>query len=200
MQIRDYYHSNYKDDLLKFLPNTRLLYFGHTWQYDCGNLNYVDSQSRAAFLICLYFTILVDQAMHAHFIKEYQKFKKLTQYPKFCHGLGQFQKNPKEILYVPVKEGLVNQEELESLLRAGMKLFVDEVIDFLYRYMLQIKADVFFKKLIYDPDVQIPLIFVLADESLKENIVFKTYEELQNAVKNAFPEMNLNNQDSEGNS
>ncbi len=64
---------NSGDDLLKFLPDTDIPYFGHTWQYDCCNLNNVDSQSRAAFLICLYFTVLVDQAMHAHFIEDYAK-------------------------------------------------------------------------------------------------------------------------------
>lgn len=186
MQIRDYYHKNYSHDLFRFLPDTSLPYFGHTWQHDCGNLKNVDSQSRAAFLICLYFTVLVDQAMHAHFIRDYPKFEGLTQYPKFCHGLAQFHQNPREILYVPVKNGLVNQEKLESLLRAGMELFVDEVTDFFQRYMPQIKTEVFFKKLIYDPDVQIPLIFVLADASLKDDIIFKTYKALKTEVQNRF--------------
>jgi hypothetical protein len=172
--------------LVKFLPDPSLPYFGHTWHYDCGNLNYVDSQSRAAFLICLYFTVLVDQAMHAHFSQEYPEFEKLTQHPKFCHGLAQFHKNPRAILYFPVKNGLANQEELESLLRPGMKLFVNEVIDFFQRYLPQIKADEFFKKLIYDPDVQIPLIFILADESLKEDVVYKAYEALIKVVKDRF--------------
>ena len=157
--IRDYYHNNFRDDLLKFLPDTEVSYFGHTWQQNCGNLNNVDSQSRTAFLICLYFTVLVDQAMHAHFIDEYPKFEEMTRYPKFCHGLAQFHKNPREILYVPVEKGLVNQSNLESLLKRGMGLFVDEVIDFFQSHMSHINPEVFFKKLIYDPDVQIPLIF-----------------------------------------
>jgi hypothetical protein len=186
MEMRNYYYNNYRDDLVKFLPDLSLPYFGHTWHYDCGNLNYVDSQSRAAFLICLYFTVLVDQAIHAHFIEDYVKFEKLTQYPKFCHGLAQFHHNPRELLYIPVKKALVNQEKLELLLKAGMELFVDEVTDFFQRYMPKIKADEFFKKLIYDPDVQIPLVFVLADENLKEDIVFKTYYELKKTIKNRF--------------
>ncbi len=184
MQIRDYYHNNYRDDLLKFMPQTGVPYFGHTWHQDCGNLCNVDPRFRAAFLICLYFTVLVDQAMHAHFNSDYPEFEKLTCYPKFCHGLAQFHHNPRELLYVPVKKGLVSQEKLESLLRSGMELFVDEVIDFFKRYMTQIKAEVFFKKLIYDPDVQIPLIFVIADENFKDDIVFKTYKALKTKVQN----------------
>jgi hypothetical protein len=184
MQIRNYYHEKFRDHLLDFLPDTVMPYFGHTWQYDCCKLNIVDSQFRAAFLICLYFTVLVDQAMHAHFIEDYAKFEKLTRYPKFCHGLAQFHHNPRELLYVPVQIGLVNHENLESIIRGGMELFVDEVTDFFQRYMPQIKADEFFKKLIYDPDVQIPLILVLADAKRKEDIVFKTYKTLKTEVEN----------------
>jgi len=198
MQIRNYYYKNFKDDLLGFLPDTRLPYFGHTWQHDCGNLNDVDSQSRAAFLICLYFTVLVDQTMHAHFIRDYPKFEKFTRYPKFCHGLAQFHKNPRDILYVPVKKGLVNRENIESLITHGMELFVDEVIEFLQDHMSHIKPEAFFEKLIYDPDVQIPLIFVLADNSLKEDIVFKAYEELKKAVKKHISEYKLKRPKSRG--
>jgi len=184
VQIRNYYHNNFKDDLLKFLPDTNVPYFGHIWHHDCGNLIDVNPQSRAAFLICLYFTILVDQAMYTHFNSDYPRFAKLTRYPKFCHGLAQFHKNPREILYIPFKKGLVNQEDLEPILQEGMELFIDETADFFQRYMPQIKAEKFFKKLIYDPDVQIPLIFIIADENLKDDIVFKTYKALKTKVQN----------------
>ncbi len=85
---------------------------------------------------------------------------------------------------------LVNQEELESILNDGMDLFVDEVTDFFQRYMPHIKAETFFKKLIYDPDIQIPLIIILAGESLKEDIVFKAYDKLKNSVNKRFPVIN----------
>ena len=81
---------------------------------------------------------------------------------------------------------MVNQEELESLLQPGMELFIDEVIDFFQRYMPQIKAEAFFKILIYDPDVQIPLIFTLVDANLRDDIVFRTCEALKTEVQNRF--------------
>jgi hypothetical protein len=186
MNITDYYLNNFRDDLLKFMPSSRAPYFGHTWYNDCANLEEIGQNSRAQFLICLYFTVLVDQAMHSHYHQDYHRFEELTRYPKFCHGLGQFHKNPRDILSVPVENGLVSVKGLESLLKDGMKLFVDEVTDFFQRYMPHIKTEAFFKKLISDPDVKIPLIFVLADESLKEDIVFKTYEELRKAVNKRF--------------
>lgn len=68
--------------------------------------------------------------MHAHFRPFYAKFESLTKYPKYCRGLGQFQKNPRGILLYPVERGLVSQEQLERLLKDGMELFVEEIDDF----------------------------------------------------------------------
>ena len=101
MEIKDYYLNDFRSDLAHFMPDKRLPYFGHSWNYDCGNLKKVPSERRAVFLICLYFTVLMDQAMHSHYPSHYSRFEELTRYPKFCHGLGQFQKNPRAILSVP---------------------------------------------------------------------------------------------------
>jgi hypothetical protein len=91
--------------------------------------------------------VLVDQAMHAHFRTDYQQFEQLTRYPKFCHGLGQFQKNPRAILSVPVEKGIVNQEEIEKTLPDGMELFAKEVVDFFQQHMQNINPTDFFEKL-----------------------------------------------------
>ena len=128
--IRDYYHNKFEDHLATFMPDVRVPYFGHNWAYDCGNLNKVPIESRPEFLLCLYFTVLVDQAMYTHYRSDYERFAQLTQYPKFCHGLGQFQKNPRELLLVPVQKGMVDKEQNGKELSAGMELFIDEVVDF----------------------------------------------------------------------
>jgi len=180
--IREYYIDKFREDLAVFMPDRQVPYFGHSWSYDCGNLNKIPVGSRPSFLICLYFTVLVDQAMHAHFRADYQQFEQLTRYPKFCHGLGQFQKNLREILSVPVEKGMVNQEEIEKILAEGMELFVKEVIDFFQKHMQNINPADFFEKLIYDSDVQIPLLIVMINPEMKEDIVVKTYEALRAAV------------------
>lgn len=181
--ITGYYHNQFRADLTKFMPDTRVPYFGHSWGTDCRGLNVIPIESRPTFLICLYFIVLVDQAMYTHYRQDYQYFAKLTQYPKFCHGLGQFQKNPRELLHVPVQKGMVDKSAMEKELPSGMELFVDEVVDFFKNHMSNIDPTEFFDKLIYDSDVQIPLLIVMVNPEMKDDIVFKAYESLRAAVE-----------------
>jgi hypothetical protein len=106
--IRDYYLSEFRNDLIRFLPNQATPYFGHSWSHDCRGLENVARQKKAQFLFCLYFSVLVDQAMHEHFRGAYSRLESLTRYPKFCHGLRQFQKNRSAILSTPNEKGLVD--------------------------------------------------------------------------------------------
>lgn len=122
--MREYYRNDFRSDLLRFLDSPQMPYFGHAWVHNCSRqLGRISNDRRAAFLICLYFTVLVDQAMHAHFRSAYAQFEALTRYPKFCHGLSQFQHNPRAILTVPVEQGAVRSSEIRDLLPAGMALF-----------------------------------------------------------------------------
>lgn len=180
--LEAYYHNEFLSDLRRFMPMTDLPYFGHNWHSDCSGLDVIPLEKRVQFLICLYFTVLTDQGMHSHFWPLYAKFEKLTRYPKFCHGLGQFQKNPRQILDVPVERGLVSSEQLHGLIRSGMKLFVEEIIAFSERHMPELNPQSFFETLIYDPDVQIPQLVVMIDPTLKEMPAWKAYESLRAAV------------------
>jgi len=181
--IADYYHSQFREDIQEFMGDTTVPYFGHSWSCDCRGLENVPVERRPEFLICLYFTVLVDQAMHAHYRAHYDRFQSLTRYPKFCHGLGQFQKNPRAILSVPVENGLVRHEEVEPLLCPGMELFVDEVADFFTNHMPEVTASGFFDKLVYDPDVQIPELFPLLDPKVRNRIDYQAYAALRAAVE-----------------
>ncbi len=167
MSIKEYYQNNFRQDLSCFMPDSKLPYFGHSWDYDCKGLEKILETNRAAFLICLYFTVLVDQGMYTHYRQYYAIFESLTRYPKFCHGLGQFQKNPRGILLIPVERNMVKKNEIESVLSEGMALFIDEVVDFCINHMPEIKAKDFFEKILYDSDVQIPLIVTMANPTLR---------------------------------
>jgi hypothetical protein len=180
-----YYRSQFRDDLARFLSSRRLPYFGHSWSFDCGGLEKVRESDRPSFLICLYFTVLSDQAMHAHFPTHYSKFEKLTRYPKFCHGLGPFHKNPRAILLTPIERGMVAKSSIDDVLRAGMNLFVAEVISFFREHMPEITASEFFDKLAYDPDVQIPELFVTVDPAIEEQIEYEVYRALREAIESA---------------
>ena len=190
MNITDYYHQTFRGDLAGFMGASSVPYFGHSWRYDCGGLERVPEPSRAAFLVCLYFSVLVDQSMHEHFRGHYQRFEQLTHYPKFCHGLGQFQHNPRGILSVPIERGLVSRDELHSHLEPSMELFVAEVVSFFRDHMPQISAAEFFAALAYDPDVQIPRLVVMLDKTVAESTDYRAYDALRRAIKNAGLEQN----------
>jgi hypothetical protein len=147
--VRAYYHSQFRDDLARFLPTHNVPYFGHSWSLDCGGLEGVRETDRASFLACLYFTVLVDQAMHAHFPTHYSKFERLTRYPKFCRGLGQFHKNPRAILATPIERGIVTKSAIDNVLRESMNLFVEEVVTFFQDHMPEITSSEFFFRLAY---------------------------------------------------
>lgn len=183
MTIKEYYQTGFAHDVGRLVPDARTPYFGHSWHVDCHVLNNVASTDRPRFLICLYFTVLVDQAMHAHYQTHYQKFEALTRYPKFCHGLGQFQKDPRNILLAPIDQGLVNKKEIDVLLPEGMQLFVDEVFDFFSQHMPEINPKEFFETLLYDPDVQIPLIVVAVNPEMKNDTGVIAYEAMKKAIK-----------------
>jgi hypothetical protein len=185
--IRDYYYNEFARDLAAFMPRPDVPYFGHSWTADCGRLETVPPDRRAEFLVCLYFTVLVDQGMHAHCAGHYAKFEALTRYPKFCHGLGQFQRNPREILDVPVERGFITCDQIDDVLGAGIQLFIDEVIDFSERHMPELNSRSFFEKLIYDPDVQIPLIVAMVDPTVKEMPAWRAYESLRETVSKRWP-------------
>ena len=177
--MKDYYHDTFRIDLEVFFEGSRVPYFGHAWSHNCGHqISKVPVDNRPAFLICLYFTVLVDQAMHFHFREHYQEFASLTKYPKFCHGLSQFHHNPRGILLAPIEQGVIPDQDVKNLIPAGMTLFVDEVVDFLQSHMPQIQPTTFFQALLYDPDVQIPLILKAIDPELKNDVVSITYDAL----------------------
>lgn len=185
MKISDYHHQTFRYDLAAFMGQSSVPYFGLSWRYDCRGLESVSVASRPFFLVCLYFTVLVDQAMHEHYRSHYSRFEQLTRYPKFCHGLGQFQHNPRAILSVPIEHGLVNADELHAQLAPGMELFVAEVVAFFRDHMTDISAAEFFGHLTHDRDVQIPLLVALLDKTVAESTDYRAYSALQQAILNA---------------
>jgi hypothetical protein len=184
--MRAYYHTRFRNDLLNFMARQDVPYFGHSWHVDCDGLDRIPIERRADFLVCLYFTVLTDQTVHAHFRHLYNQFEALTQYPKFSHGLGQFQKNPRQILDIPMERGLISLEILTAALPSGMELFIDEVEDFSVHHMPEIKTKDFFDRLLHDADVEVPLLAVMVDPKLKESPGFRVYECLRNAVERRY--------------
>jgi len=114
----------------------------------------VPADHRPQFLACLYFTVLVDQAMHTHFYFESRRFEELTRYPKFRVGLGHpAHLNPVLIFETPIHHGFVSQGAIREIIPEMMKLFVDETASFFREHMPQIRKKDFFDRILANPDV-----------------------------------------------
>lgn len=185
MSIRDYYHGEFRTDVANVVGQGAAFggderhYFGHTWKSDCQGLDCVPTPRQAEFLLCLYFTVLVDQAMHAHYREHYEAFRQLTLYPKFCFGLGQVHFSPYGILEAPIAQGKVAAAAVEALLGDAMAVFVEEVVSFCRAHMPQIDPGDFFAGLLGDPD--------MAPGSNSGAIRWKVYAALAAATKAVRP-------------
>lgn len=92
-----YYTNKFRQDILKFfstIPERSKHTFSigdrttFTIQYqtltkDFNYLDFLDIKEKAFFGTALFFTVLVDQVCFTHFRQHYDKFRKLTLYPKF---------------------------------------------------------------------------------------------------------------------
>lgn len=81
---------------------------------------------------------------------------------------------------------MANKDTMAKELSAGMELFVDEVMDFFHNYITHINPAEFFDNLLYDSHVQIPLLIVMINPEMKEDIVVQAYEALRAAVEKKF--------------
>lgn len=186
MVMQDYYLNHFRTDMGLFFAGATVPYFGHAWRHNCRDwVSRIPELRRPEFIICLFFTVLVDQAMHCHFRQVYSRFESLTRYPKFCHGLGQFQFSPYGILDEPHEQNLVDSERLLTLMGEGMRLFVNEVISFFRDHMPEITPQDFFRELIWDRDVQIPELIPLADSKVRDLPGYRAYKALCSAVEAA---------------
>jgi hypothetical protein len=161
MSLKIYYNQNFRSDLASLLrgfepqEHARILAIGHIWtRGGCAQLSQVSAECRPRFLVCLYFTVLADQAMHTHFGFESRRFEELTQYPKFRVGLGHaLHMNPASILTTPIQQHLVSEDAVRQIIPEAMTLFVDETVPFFCEHLPEIQAADFFARILADPDI-----------------------------------------------
>jgi hypothetical protein len=181
--ITDYYHETFRQDLQDFLGEVPLPYFGHGWPFESrSQLARVPASRREEFVLCLYLTVLADQAMYTHGGAFYREFAALTQAPKFCHGLCQFQHNPRGILLAAVERGAVSRDRLVELLPDAMALLVAEMTSFFAEHGPGVSAQGFFEKLRHDPDVVIPELLVIVEPSLRDDVGYLAHCALREAM------------------
>lgn len=89
---KNYYYNQFRKDLLVFLQEYSLVHrHGEDTSIPiCNKLsdnNLLEKiENKTYFLSALVYTVLIDQAIYSYFINDYEKFKKITMYPKFEVG------------------------------------------------------------------------------------------------------------------
>jgi hypothetical protein len=66
-----------------------------------------------------------------------------------------------------------------------MDLFVTEVDSFFRSHMPSMSAAEFFRRLVNDPDVQLPSLLVMLDASIRTSTEYRAYHALKDAVTHA---------------
>lgn len=174
MDIRSYYHRVFAKDLTmldcnpasrsvkEIQDDPKLIFFGGTkWETWEKDLDAVAPEHREYFLISLFITITVAQAVYCYYPSYYKRFRRLTAYPNFgwCE-IKPRNENPKLLLNIPLKNRsaispVVNFDKLNTLMPRGMELFFDETDLYFRDYEPEINTVEFFKKLLADPDFQV---------------------------------------------
>lgn len=184
--IGDYYHQSFREDVRRFVGPELPTVFGTQSFGEGGGLDRVPNERWATFLVCLYFTVLVDQAMHAHFPDLHDKFQELTGYPRFVRGLRGDNLNPRVILDAPVDSGRISSRRMAEVIPGGMNLFVSEVVDFSRLHMPQLQPREFFGKLLKDPQVWISFLIMDSPE-FAESPVCRAFVALRQTLDKRIP-------------
>lgn len=173
--MKHYYRYQFQADLRTVMwrlpsePRDRFFFLGNDWTRGAESLARLDPARRPKFLICLFFTVLVDQAMHQHFSRWHRQFEELTLYPKFLVGFGHSAHlHPDHVFRIPIERSLVDKEEVLALLSDGMSVFVEECRTFFPAHLPEIDTEEFFRCLVADPDVQRSVAFPHLTRALNE--------------------------------
>jgi hypothetical protein len=168
MKFEDYYTKQFEHDLRKFyatMPEGMRKHFPRSPESYSISMNFlvepdlalkvIPLEDRPNFAVCLYFTALVDQAMHYHFQNSYEKFRRLTNYPKLtgaCPGACMYMAHPTIALkctnlfnsdpseYINSRTETVERSQaiLKPIVEEGIVYFLKDFPDFLRKYFPEI--------------------------------------------------------------
>jgi hypothetical protein len=163
-----YYTTQFKSDLRQFFSsipdesrfhedsqNKRIF----SIQYerltrDHDHLNFLEKSDKEYFGIALYFSILIDMVFYSDYKQDYEKFRKLTLYPKFignCLSTCHFHCHP-NVIFTAMNKSRNRVVGNTDLLVFGEKfneakmIMEKETKEFLRLYMEGIVEDEFWEK------------------------------------------------------
>ena len=166
MSFAEYYRGQFRSDLHGFLMSIPQDSRNHdydktvfTIQFDRLTINRphlleVREASRGHFAVALFWTILADEVCYTHFRSAYDRFRRLTLYPKFigdCPGGCGYHLHPSQI-FTAINRGRSSAsaqratEEIDRILRESVEVMKAEVVDFCDQHLQEVPSLDFWRR------------------------------------------------------
>lgn len=140
------FHEDLKDKTIYSIQYERL-------SQDFNHLDFLTNDEKINFGIALYLTILSDMVCFKHFKKHYEKFQKLTLYPKFignCPSGCHYHNHPNDIFgainYSRIKKENSKYLFFKEHFENAIPLMENEIKDFFIKYLTEIDSNDFWYK------------------------------------------------------
>ncbi len=164
-EFKTYYNTKFRDDLNRFfstIPDASKFHEDSknkmifSIQYErltpaFDHLNFLNKEGKEYFAVALFLTVLTDMICFTHFKKYYDKFRKLTRYPKFignCPSGCNYHNHPGEIFFSMNKGRSSSEQHLvfyDKFLRAINSMKV-ETINFFKQHLTEVDGETFWEK------------------------------------------------------
>lgn len=188
-ELNYYYQNEFREHVREFMRHQEI----PGWFRLCeSNIceSTVPEAKRAYFIICLFITVLIDQAMATYLKEEYKYLEKMTLYPKFGPGgIGCPHIKPYNLVVEACNIGLVSEKDILSLLSASMRLLIPETISFFSKYVRSKSPGIFFLDMLRDRDIAISDKSLKRQPNLARRIKYESYQALYKAVRIEWPFM-----------
>jgi hypothetical protein len=182
MKFEDYYTKKFEHDLRKFyatMPEGMRKHFSRSPESYSISMNFlvepdlalkvIPLEDRPSFAVCLYFTALVDQSMHYHFRQYYERFERMTNYPKLtgaCPGACMYMAHPTIALkctnlfnsdpseYINSRNETIERSQaiLKPIVEEGIVYFLKDFPQFLRTYFPEIPEPESFARRVFCQD------------------------------------------------
>ena len=166
MSFAKYYREQFRRDLQGFMMSIPSDSRNHDYDKNVFTIQFdrltmskphileVREESRAHFAVALFWTVLADQVCYTHFRSAYERFRRLTVYPKFigdCPGGCRHNLHPSQI-FTAMSRGRSDAssqratEESVQILRESVEVMKAEIVDFCSQHLREVPSLDFWRR------------------------------------------------------
>lgn len=163
--FKTYYNSKFRDDINMFfstIPDESRFHEDKEQKQifsiqherltpQKNHLDFLDKESKEYFGVGLFFTVLTDMVCYTHFKDNYDKFQRLTRYPKLignCLSWCHYHLHPRDIFYAMNQGRKATEPHLLFIdkFSEAIEIMKKETIDFFKEHLNEIDGETFWSK------------------------------------------------------